>query len=101
MDEKPKRVTGAGLAEFLRSLGILREESVGRSSDSGERADDARLAVPLEKGDPLSPGPGKVPEDSATLNRLFDEAGESACFGLTPDGHLASHQPIPFDPDVA
>ena len=101
MDEKPKRVTSAGLTEFLLSLGISREEPVGRSSDSGERADDARLTFLLEKGDPLSPGLGRVPEDSSTLKRLFDESGEPACFGLTPDGHLTSHQPIQFDREVA
>ncbi len=101
MDEKPKRLTSAGLVEFLRSLGITREEPVGRSSDSGEQADDARLSLLLEKGDPVSPGPGRVSEDPATLNRLFAETGESACFGLTPDGHLTSHQPLRFDPDAA
>ncbi len=101
MDEKPKRLTGPNLTEFLGSLGIIRVEPVGRSSASGEGAGQAELDELLKKGDPLSPGSGKVDEDAETLKRLFTEAGESACFGLTPDGHLNSHQPLVFDPKTA
>ncbi len=101
MDEKPKRLTGSSLNAFLASLGIPKEEPVGRFSESGENADEVHLEELLKKGDPLSPGPGRVAEDAATLKMLFEAAGESACFGLTPDGHLTSHQAIAFDPDVA
>ncbi len=101
MDEKPKRLAGPSLVEFLASLQITRVEPVGRSSASGEQANEAQLEELLRKGDPLSPGPGRVPEDAETLNRLFDEAGEAACFGLTPDGHLSAHQALVVDPEVA
>ncbi len=101
MDDKPKRLTGPTLTEFLGSLQIIRVEPVGRSSASGERAEEAQLEELLKKGDPLVPGPGKVAEDAETLKRLFEEAGESACFGLTPDGHLDRHQPVVVDPDIA
>jgi hypothetical protein len=74
---------------------------VGRSSSSGEGADEAQLTELLKKGDPVPPTPGLVPEDAQTVRRLFDEVGPEACFGLTPDGHLTSHQPIVFDPDRA
>ncbi len=101
MDEKAKRLTGPSLTDFLASLGITRVEPVERSSASGERAEEAQLDELLRKGDPLAPTPGKVAEDADTLQRLFDQAGESACFGLTPDGHLDSHRPIVVDPEVA
>jgi hypothetical protein len=101
VDEKPKRLTGSNLSEFLAALGITRIEPVGRSSASGEGAGETELDELLKKGDPLSPGPGKVDEDGETLKRLFTEASELACFGLIPDGHLNSHQPIVFDPEVA
>ena len=35
------------------------------------------------------------------MTGLFEQAGESACFGLTPDGHLASREPILFDAERA
>jgi hypothetical protein len=101
VDEKAKRLAGPALTEFLDSLQVTRVEPVGRSSASGERSDEAQLTELLEKGDALLPGPGKVAEDAETLKRLFEEAGESACFGLTPDGHLNSHQPIVLDPEMA
>jgi hypothetical protein len=101
VDEKPKRLSGPSLTEFLGSLHISKVEPVGRSSASGERAADTQLEELLQRGDPVSPGSGKVPEDAATLERLFEQAGESACFALTPDGHLDNHQPIRFDPDRA
>jgi hypothetical protein len=97
VDEKPKRLTGSSLTEFLRSLHITRVEPVGRSSASGERVEEAQLDELLQKGDPLWPSSGKVAEDAGTLERLFAQSGEAACFGLTPDGHLDSHQPIVFD----
>jgi len=101
VDAKPKRLTGPSLTEFLAALRIPRVDPVGRSSASGELSDETQLAELLRKGDPLSPGPGRVAEDAGTLNRLFAGEGELACFGLTPDGHLNSYLPIVFDADVA
>ena len=95
------RLSGSILTEFLGSLGIAKTEPVGRSSDSGEQADEARLDELLEKGDPLSPTPGRVVEDDETLDRLFATAGDIGCFGLTPDGHLTSHEPILFAAEKA
>jgi hypothetical protein len=96
-----RRLTSAGLTSLLASLGMSREEPVGRSSASGEQASEAELAELLTKGDPVPPCPGRVPEDADTLKGLFAQTGSSACFGLTPDGHLSSHRPIPFDSEVA
>jgi hypothetical protein len=101
MDAEPLRLSGSGLTDFLGSLGIAKTEPVSRSSDSGARADEARLLELLEKGDPLAPGSGRVPEDVEVLKRLLTEAGEFACFGLTPDGHLTDHKPIVFAADRA
>jgi hypothetical protein len=101
VDDKPKRLTGPSLTAFLASLQITRIEPVGRSSASGAHSTEAELDELLQKGDALSPGPGKVAEDAQTLKRLFEAAGETACFGLTPDGHLNGHQPIAFDPETA
>ncbi len=101
MDATPTRLSGSKLTDFQRSLVITKTEPVGRSSDSGEHAGEARLVELLERGDPLSPSPGKVAEDAETVHRLFETAGESACFGLTPDGHLTSHEPVVFEPERA
>jgi len=35
------------------------------------------------------------------VQRLFDQAGQGACFGLTPDGHLTSHQALVCDAERA
>src|SRR5262249_27663352 len=78
-----------------------REEPVGRSSASGEQVTERQLDELLQKGDPVPPCLGRLPEDEATLQRLFDEAGAFACFGLTPDGHLASQQPLHLEPERA
>jgi hypothetical protein len=95
------RLSGSNLSEFLDSLGLARTEPVGRSSDSGERADEARLLELLQKGDPLAPGPGRVSEDAQTVSRLLTEAGEFGCLGLTPDGHESGHEPIILDAERA
>jgi hypothetical protein len=99
--EKGKQLRGAELTSFLRALGIVREEPVGRSSTSGEDYSEAELDILLTKGDAVAPGAGRVAEDADTVKRLFEQAGETACFGLTPDGHLTSHQPLVFDGDRA
>jgi hypothetical protein len=69
------RLTGSSLTDFLAELGIAREVPVGRSSDSGEQATERQLDELLQRGDPVPPCPGKVPEDEATLMRLFRQAG--------------------------
>jgi len=101
MEAKPQRLTGANLTAFLRSLGITLVEPVGRSSASGELFDDAQLTELLTRGDPVPPGPGTVVEDADSLRGLFHQADPTACFGLTPDGHLTNHQPLAFEAATA
>jgi hypothetical protein len=79
MDAEPLRRSGSGWTDLLGSLGIAKTEPVSRSSDSGARADEARLLELLDKGDPLAPASARVPEEVEVLKRLLAEAGECAC----------------------
>ncbi len=91
MDATPTRLSGSRLTDFLSSLGITKTEPVGRSSDGGEHADEARLVELLQKGDPLSPSSGKVAEDADTVHRLFETVGELSLF--RSDARWAPDQP--------
>ena len=65
------------------------------------QATEAELNQLLQAGDPVLPGKGLCPEDANTVKDLRTAAGPLAGFGLTPDGHLVSHEPIQFQPVLA
>jgi len=71
---------------------------VGYSPPIGEGLSEDALTNLLRKGERIAPAPGIVAETAEVIGALFEKEGGEACFGLTPDGHLVSHQPIVFDP---
>ena len=87
------RLMGEAMYRRLAEIGIERLPAVHRSPASGVGRSSEEINRLLKKGDPLKPRKGLLDESAQKMVELVAQAGPMSYFGLTPDGHLASHSP--------